>query len=269
MAKKDKRIKIINNKNNRGLLYSRAIGILNSKGEYLMNLDPDDELEGRDNLEFLYNIVNKTKVDIVNFGFKKELPHNSINYIFCSNFNNILYQPNIFYSSNNFSDYFITNKLVKKELFLKAYNLFKKEVLGKKWNYGEDEIWSSLINKSANSMICLNKTIFIYHFNSDSLNNNKLNILYMSNLLNWFEMFDKIIYHDKEYRIYLGNRISFLINFIEDNNNILINMIKNNIEIKNKYINLFKTIISDYNITNINITSSKTILHSLQTKHQN
>ena len=38
MMRKDQRIKIINNKKNHGLLFSRAMGILNSKGEYLMFL---------------------------------------------------------------------------------------------------------------------------------------------------------------------------------------------------------------------------------------
>ena len=45
IAKNDKRIKIVNNPKNRGLLYSRAMGIINSRGEYIMNLDPDDELK--------------------------------------------------------------------------------------------------------------------------------------------------------------------------------------------------------------------------------
>ena len=69
MAKNDSRIKIINNGENRGGLYSRALGILNSKGEYLMELDADDELEGRDNLEYLYNKTCKSKVDIISFSF--------------------------------------------------------------------------------------------------------------------------------------------------------------------------------------------------------
>ena len=263
MGKRDKRIKIINNKKNRGLLYSRAMGIINSNGEYLMNLDPDDELEGPDNLEYLYNIVNKSKVDVVNFAFIREFSQSSIKCIMCSNFNNILFQPDIFNSGNNFSDYLITNKLIKKKLLFKVYNLFKIKIFGDKWNYGEDEIWSSLVNKFANSMICTNKTIFIYHFNSDSLNTNRLNILYMSNLINWIEMFEKIIYNEKEYKKYIGSRLSYLIKFIE-NNNILINLIKNNTEIKNKYINLFKNIILKYNITNINMTISKIILHSFQ-----
>ena len=263
MAKKDERIKIINNGENRGLLYSRGKGILNSNGEYLMNLDPDDELEGPDNLEYLYNITKKYKVDMIKFAFIKELPHVSIKTIMCPHFNQILFQPDIFNFGNNFSDYLITNKLIKRELFLKAYNLFKLKIFGDKWNYGEDEIWSSLVNKFASSMICVNKAIFIYHLNRDSLFNNKNNILYLKNLINWLEMFQKI-YNEQKYKIFLGNRISYLIEFIE-NNNIIINIIKNNIEIKEKYINIFTNFISDYNITNINITSSNNILQSLQT----
>ena len=72
MNEKDSRIKIINNNRNRGLLYSRAMGIFHSKGQYLMNLDPDDELKDPDNLEYLYNKAKEAKVDVVSFGYEKE-----------------------------------------------------------------------------------------------------------------------------------------------------------------------------------------------------
>ena len=67
LSKSDDRIKIVNNDKNYGLLYSRAMGILNSAGEYLLNLDADDEINGTDNLEYLYNKVQNSKVDIVAF----------------------------------------------------------------------------------------------------------------------------------------------------------------------------------------------------------
>ena len=53
-ALKDKRIKIINNTKNKGLLYSRAMGIIHSSGEYLINLDPDDHYNDFDDLRYLY-----------------------------------------------------------------------------------------------------------------------------------------------------------------------------------------------------------------------
>ena len=75
MSKKDLRIKIVNNDRNHGLLYSRAMGILNSTGEYLMNLDPDDRLEGSDNLEVLYNTAKCNNSDIVRY-LVKSIPFN-------------------------------------------------------------------------------------------------------------------------------------------------------------------------------------------------
>ena len=67
LSKTDNRIKIVNNDKNYGLLYSRAMGILNSTGEYLLNLDADDEIKSTDSLEYLYNKVQNSKVDIVGF----------------------------------------------------------------------------------------------------------------------------------------------------------------------------------------------------------
>ena len=67
LSKNDNRIKIVNNNKNYGLLYSRAMGILNCSGKYLMNIDPDDELEGNDSLEYLYNQATIYNVDIISF----------------------------------------------------------------------------------------------------------------------------------------------------------------------------------------------------------
>ena len=95
-AKKDKRIKIINNLKNKGLLYSRAMGILNSKGEYLMNLDPDDELSAADNLEYLYNKTMNSTIDIVTFSlFFTKNKFQKQQYLRCNNFNKIVIQPQL------------------------------------------------------------------------------------------------------------------------------------------------------------------------------
>ena len=71
LAKKDKRIKIVNNDRNHGLLYSRAMGILNSTGEFVMNLDPDDQFIGVNNLKFLYYKSKKFKLDLIEFLLKR------------------------------------------------------------------------------------------------------------------------------------------------------------------------------------------------------
>ena len=238
MKKNDSRIKIINNNRNRGLLYSRAMGILNSKGEYIMNLDPDDQLEGQDNLEFLYNIANKSKVDIINFGFIKKRKDNGENFVLCSNYNNIQYQPKIILSQYKHYDYYIWNKLIKKEIFLKAFEQFKEKIYTQKWNYGEDEIWSSLVYKNSNSMICVKKIIYIYFSNEDSLMKNKYTLFYLQNLMYWIKML-KTIMNTTQYKKHIINRLSYLIRLFR-NNKYIKDIMKNNTAIKNQYINIFK-----------------------------
>ena len=127
MSEKDKRIKIINNKKNSGLLFSRAMGILSSKGEYLMSFDPDDSYQAKTNLKYLYNIAKKLKVDFVSF-LVYFLP-SKITSNYFTNSNEIIRQPELYQSlfkNNLLNDYFITNKLIKREIFLNAFNIFKK-----------------------------------------------------------------------------------------------------------------------------------------------
>ena len=95
LAKNDGRIKIVNNDKNRGLLYSRAKGILYSSGEYLLNLDPDDEIYGKDSLEYLYNQSKFYNLDIISF-YVNQKKGNSI--IKCNHKNQILQRQNLFSS---------------------------------------------------------------------------------------------------------------------------------------------------------------------------
>ncbi len=63
-AKKDGKIKIINNEKNYGIGFSRNIGINESSGEYISFIDADDYIE-KDYIEILYNTAIKNKADIV------------------------------------------------------------------------------------------------------------------------------------------------------------------------------------------------------------
>ena len=170
LTKEDKRIKIVNNHKNKGLLYSRAMGILNSNGEYLMNIDSDDEIKGNDTLEYLYNKTLESKIDIIAFNVLNTKTNHVIK---CKNKNEIQIQPKLFYSifnkRNRVGEYLVWNKLVKRELYLKAYETFKEEIYNGKWNYFEDDIWSILVNRYAKSKLCINRLVYIYNYNSNSL----------------------------------------------------------------------------------------------------
>jgi len=67
IQKEDPRIKIINNKKNMGILYSRSIGALSAKGQYIFGLDNDDMFLNRDVFEVITNIADKGIFDIIEF----------------------------------------------------------------------------------------------------------------------------------------------------------------------------------------------------------
>ena len=139
--------------------------VLNSKSQFIMNLDPDDEFLGYHSLEYLYGIAKKSKVDVVSFSYLK----NNSNINTCFYYNNILKQPIIlkiaFNNNNELEDSFIWNKLIRKKLLIKAYKIFKEKIYSVKWNYHEDNIWSILIHKYAKSMICIKNVIYNYKLN--------------------------------------------------------------------------------------------------------
>ena len=66
---------------------------MSSSGEYLMNMDSDDELFGEDSLAYLYNHTLISKVDIVSFNvyFQKDKVT-----VKCQRKNEIQKQPNLF-----------------------------------------------------------------------------------------------------------------------------------------------------------------------------
>ena len=63
----DSRIKILNNKKNMGSLYSRSMGVLMSRGEYIFPLDNDDMFFSSDLFSSIINIAQGYNFDIVGF----------------------------------------------------------------------------------------------------------------------------------------------------------------------------------------------------------
>ena len=229
LTKRDNRIKIINNYKNHGLLYSRAIGILKSSGEYLMNLDADDELKGHNSLKYLYFKAIRYNIDIITFSFAYKKYNKNIN--ICDNFNVIQKQPKLFFSifssDNNIKDFFIWNKIIKRDIFQKAYKAFKKEIYIWKWNYFEDDIWNILVNKFAKSKLCVNRIIYIYNYNKDSLMNKRFEIIEYKNLLYRHEMYKKI-FAKKENEKYLVAEYFFLLDRLKSQiDYILLIVVKN------------------------------------------
>ena len=257
LSNKDSRIKIVNNNGNYGLLYSRAMGIINSRGKYLMNLDPDDILYGKNSLEDLYKVAEEKNADIVAF-YLFHFPEKKKS-IQLSEYNKIIFQPRIFQSAFNDSeliDYHITNKFIKRTLLIKIYEIFKEKIYGKKWNYHEDNIWSILLHLYAKSLIFIDKTPYYHYRNSYSLskNINKNFQLEITNIIYRVEMYEKIFDKNSSYII---SSYESLINRINKNN---INLIFSNNEIKGKIVQYIKKY-KEYIIKNKNYQNSTNFIH--------
>ena len=66
--KEDQRIVLIKNKENKGTLISRNIGVLKSKGDYIIIPDSDDILSN-DILKECYMIAEKKRYELIRFNF--------------------------------------------------------------------------------------------------------------------------------------------------------------------------------------------------------
>jgi glycosyltransferase involved in cell wall biosynthesis len=130
---KDQRILLINNKKNRGMFYSRNIGVLAAKGKYIFALDGDDMFSAGNIFYRIYKEAEKYNYDIIGF---KALYGNSynpkVNQIYDEPFikkkqNRIVYQPKLHLLSLINRDVHIWGKCIKKKIYKKALN-----ALGKK-----------------------------------------------------------------------------------------------------------------------------------------
>ena len=210
-----------------------------------MNLDPDDEYKGRNNLKFLYNTAKNLKVDFISF-FILYLPKRKKSEQF-SDFNKIIKQPELYQSAFNndyLKDYYITNKFIKRELLEKVFKYFKNKINGEKWNYHEDNIWSILVHKLANISVFVNEKIYYYYKNSDSEMYNRGNILEIENLLYRNEMYREIFKKKEEEKYIITGYLDLI--HISDK---YIDIINKNEIIKNKCVKELNNFINKFNLS--------------------
>ena len=173
----------------------------------------------------------------------------------CNTFYTKIEQPKLFeeiYGKTDIKDFLIVNKLIKREIFLKAFNLFKKYIYSNKWNYHEDNIWSLLVHKVASSKICVKKLIYVYNnnLNNASLLKNRRTLLEYKNLIYRFEM-KKLVLNNKNHYKYISRECNSLIYTINISDAFKMN-IKSNIDLQKRTIYNLKNCILKYNISNNN-----------------
>ena len=176
LKKEDSRISIINNSKNMGTFYSRCIGTLLSKGEYIFALDNDDMIFDNNVFEFIYNIAKNENIDVV--GFKSIFTNEFYNYDISQMIDNPLpnysnnitiYQPeledSLISTLGNFKDINIWGKIIKNNIYKKGINYLGIERYLHFISWAEDSCMVFIIHKVAQSYKFVNK-YGIIHFNS-------------------------------------------------------------------------------------------------------
>ena len=153
--------------------------------------------------------------------------------------------------------FFIYNKIIKREIYIKAYETYKDKIYGEKINYADYEVWSGLVNKYAKSKKCLDRLVYIYHRNKNSLSLKKDNYLYCLILIDWNEMFIYHIFSGKK-EITKAQTLRFL--------DLIFNIIKSNEILSKKYIKYLMSIRSKFSNDNIILNKIKNILDVLGSK---
>ena len=138
LQEEDPRIKIINNKKNMGILYSRSVGALSAKGKYIFPIDNDDMFLGEELFSSITYIADKGNFDIVEFkGMQTRQKGNKvINEVGDTNWGNhklnlVMFQPELgdypLRASRKIGDYdkydvYLWNKCIRTKIYQKALN---------------------------------------------------------------------------------------------------------------------------------------------------
>lgn len=177
LQKEDPRIKILTNKKNMGILYSRTIGTLSTKGKYIFPFDCDDMFLDKNVFWIVSNIADKDDLDIVVFDLiKTDLYPN----IYSSQLklklyktdrkpNVVLFQPELGYQptrtkKNNIKniEIMIFSRCIKSNIYKQALNKLGKERYSRYMNLVEDIINNFIIFNTAKSMKYIQKCGYLY-----------------------------------------------------------------------------------------------------------
>ena len=133
-------IRIIDNNENKGILYSYSVGVLNAKGKFILSLQAGYTLAKKDILFNLYSIAKDYNLDILEFNLlineHEIIRNNSLNLYKCSHFQSNK-DWNIIKSDGNYKDLdqekeLLFNKLIRTDIYkkvIKDYNLNEKNII--------------------------------------------------------------------------------------------------------------------------------------------
>ena len=174
IKREDQRIILLKNKQRKGTLISRNLGVLKSKGEFLIFVDPDDLL-AENILNYFHELIKKYDFDLIRFNLY--MGNYDLNLPEIVHFlkSQPLYKPNIyFHLFFGFGkllqlDFYITNKLIKRKLFIRALNTINKFYLNQYMIDCEDGLVNFMLYKLSESLYFTRKIGYYYIVSKKSI----------------------------------------------------------------------------------------------------
>ena len=188
---KDERIILIKNNQRKGTLISRNIGVCKSKGEFLLFVDPDDLLSNNI-LNYYTSLIKKYDYDLIRFNLYMGNYDLTLPKIVYYLKDRPIFETNIFYHlffgfGNLLQlDFYITNKIIKRQLFIRVLNSVNKYFLKQFMIDCEDGLINFMLYKLSKSYYFTRKIGYYYvvtktsitHESADFKKRLKSNFLY-------------------------------------------------------------------------------------------
>ena len=186
MQIKDRRIKLIQNRINKGVLYSKSLGVLKSNGKYIMFLDSDDLFVNKNIFSICFNQAINYKIDVVEFsGFESDFNQFTINnskpkiplYLRYKKHEETIRQPELSkylykkLDENTFKliDGYLWGKTIRSKVLKDSLKKIGRKVYNLKLNYGDDRLINFVLFKVAKSFKYIREFGYIYNQNNVSI----------------------------------------------------------------------------------------------------
>lgn len=168
-------IKLISQEN-AGLSAARNIGISSSSGDYIAFLDADDLLE-KGYFENIKNIVHKFEPDVIQFNFSlfRDSHFEKMNSGLCFQYEGMVdIDSNVLHEIFNYNSWYVWSRVYKR-------NFFNNIVFPVGYNF-EDAMVIPEIFLKAKNVYFLNKSMYLYRYNPNSITRNKNKLILKRNV---------------------------------------------------------------------------------------
>ena len=205
LQEEDLRIKLFKNEINRGVFYTRLTASKKAKGKYIMYLDNDDMFSRSDIFNIIYNEIEKTGHDIIEFN-----GYSTHDYHLINKDKNIkstsIYNKEIEFSQPELSririkkingdyveinDSYLWGKIIKNDLMQKVIDIIGEKNYGKKMLFHDDDCVNYILFKNAKSFKYINIYGIFYYTNQESITHSKRPFQTCFDIINYFNfLFD-------------------------------------------------------------------------------